>query len=114
MAEMRRLIQGKTITGRHLKKTTESTPPAFLSAAEGDKKGEIHLIWDSCINANSYLLQKCSSLKKPLKWKHEDIINSNYYTVTNLKSNKNYLFRIAVITRFGKSKWSPPVKKKAP
>lgn len=111
---MRRLIKGKTITGRHLKEKTVSNPPAILSAAEGDKNGEIHLIWDPCSNAQSYLLQKCSSLKKPLKWKYEDIINTNNYTVTNLKSNKNYLFRIAIISGKGKGSWSLPVKKKAP
>lgn len=111
---MRRSIKGKTVTGRHLNEKVSSSPPAILSAAEGDKNGEIHLIWDSCSTAHSYLLQKCSSLKKPFKWKYEDVINSNNYTVTKLKSNKNYLFRIAVITRFGKSKWSLPVRKKAP
>lgn len=111
---MRRLTKGKAFTGRHLKEKTVNSPPEIISAAEGDKKGEIHLIWDSCSKAHSYLLQKCTSLKKPFKWKYEDVINTNNYTVTGLRSNKNYIFRMAAIYKDGKSSWSMPVKKRAP
>lgn len=99
---------------RRLKSKLNDYTPKILNAAEGDKKGEIHLIWDPVNTAHSYLLQKCSLLKKPYKWKHEDVIKSNNYTVTKLKSNKSYLFRIASISDKGKSGWSLPVTKKAP
>jgi len=103
------------ITGRRLKSNSINyNEPPILSAAEGDKSGEIHLIWDPCCQASSYIVQKSTSVNKPYKWAYEDVISSNNYTVTNLKSSKNYLFRIAAVSLKGKSSWSLPVKKKAP
>lgn len=94
--------------------TCRSKSPIVLNAAGGDLKGEINLIWEPYEDAEYYLLQKCSSLKKPYSWKIIDIVCTVKYTVTNLKSNRNYLFRISAIKKSGKTAWSSPVTKKAP
>lgn len=99
---------------RHQKTKSRNASPIVLSAAGGDLKGEIHIMWEPCRNARYYLVQKSTSLTKPVKWKYEDIIITSSYTVTNLKSNKKYMFRVAVMTESGRSPWSRPVSKKAP
>ncbi|HMQ78906.1 MAG TPA: fibronectin type III domain-containing protein [Ignavibacteria bacterium] len=99
---------------RHRKTKSISASPIVLNAAGGDLKGEIHLMWEPCKNARYYLVQKSSSICKPARWKYEDIIFSSSYTVSNLKSHKNYMFRVAAMTETGKTPWSRPVLKKAP
>jgi len=106
----------KTVISKRRHNITKSrnASPIFLNAAGGDLKGEINLIWEPDPDARYYLLQKSSSRNKPLRWKYEDIISTAKCTVSNLKSNKNYMFRVAVVTEIGKSPWSKPVIKKAP
>lgn len=99
---------------RHCKTRNRIVSPIVLNAAGGDRKGEINLIWEPDDEAWYYILQRCSELRKPLKWKYEDIISTAKYTVSNLKSKKSYIFRVAVVTESGKSIWSKPVIKKAP
>lgn len=106
--------KNKKISRRHSKTQKNNLSPMVLNAAGGDLKGEINLIWEPAPDARYYLLQKSSSRNKPIRWKYEDIISTAKCTVSNLKSKKNYMFRVAVITEFGKSPWSRPVIKKAP
>lgn len=104
----------KKISRRHSKTQKNNLSPMVLNAAGGDLKGEINLIWEPDKNARYYLLQKCSSLSKPPKWKYEDIVSKASCTVSNLKSNKTYMFRVAFMSESGRSPWSSPVIKKAP
>jgi hypothetical protein len=109
-------MEHKTIAGKKYFKSNENItqPHLLLTATSGDLKGEIDLSWEPVTKANTYILQKCSSAYKPLKWKYEDIVTRSSYTVTNLKSNHWYWFRVGVITSEGRTNWSMPVKKKAP
>lgn len=86
-----------------------------LSAARGDSKGEINLQWDSEESAVSYLIEFAATNKaNDIKWKILDIISEPVYTVRNLKSNKNYYFRVASVYKDGKSELSRKIIKKAP
>ncbi len=111
---MRSSPETSILNWRHDKTKSRSVSPIVLNAAGGDLKGEIHLMWEPCKNARYYLIQKSSSISKPVRWKYEDIIITSSYTVSNLKSNKNYMFRVAAMTQTGKTPWSRPVLKKAP
>ena len=90
------------------------TAPLALSATSGDIDGEIDLIWEPVSNANTYIIQKCSSSVKPLHWLNLDIVAKSSYTVSRLKSNHLYRFRVAAVSHSGQSEWSRPVQKKAP
>lgn len=84
-----------------------------LSAAKGDSKGEINLQWDSVQNAVSYIIEIASlNHSKDKKWKVVDIISDPRYTIKNLKSNKNYYFRISSINEDGKGELSSEIIKK--
>ncbi|MFZ1323404.1 MAG: fibronectin type III domain-containing protein [Ignavibacteria bacterium] len=86
-----------------------------LSAAKGCSKGEINLHWDSDENADSYIIEiACISRSKNTKWEILDIISDSHYTVRNLKSKKDYMFRIASADEKGKKETSPFITKKAP
>ncbi len=86
-----------------------------LSAAKGDSKGEINLQWDSVENAVSYIVEiGNSNCANDIKWRVIDIISDSHYTVRNLKSEKNYFFRVASADRNGKKELSRKVTKKAP
>ena len=86
-----------------------------LSAAKGTSKGEINLQWDSVENAVSYIIEIANtSHSKDIKWKVLDIISESCYTVRSLKSNKNYIFRVAYVNGDGHSELSRGIIKKAP
>ena len=86
-----------------------------LSAAKGDSKGEVNLQWDSVENAVSYIIEVAiPNHSKEIKWKVLDIISESRYTLRNLRSNKEYLFRVAPMSRDGQEKWSEEIIKKAP
>ena len=86
-----------------------------LSAAKGDSKGEINLQWDSAENAVSYIIEIASSkYSKGIKWRVLDIVSDSRYTVRNLKSNKNYFFRVASADGNGQEALSQKIIKKAP
>ncbi len=86
----------------------------YLSATSGDTEGEIDLTWEPSPSANSYLVQKCSDLKNPVKWVNEDVVTKSSYTVSKLKSGRKYWFRVSAISRRGQGPWSNCVVKKAP
>jgi hypothetical protein len=88
--------------------------PGSLNATSGDTEGEIDLIWEPVKGADTYLIQKSSDPKNPLKWIHEDIVAKSSYTVTKLRSRHKYWFRVAAVGRKGQGPWSEPVQKKAP
>ena len=86
-----------------------------LSAAKGNSKGEINLQWDSVENAVSYTIEiALFSHSKKVKWKVLDIISDPRYTLRNLRSNKEYLFRIASMNDDGEKEFSKKIIKKAP
>ena len=86
-----------------------------LSAAKGNSKGEINLQWDSVENAVSYVIEYSNSNNtENLKWKILDIVFDSRYTVKNLKSNKNYFFRILSVDEKGSTETSSNILKKAP
>ncbi|MEZ4691436.1 MAG: fibronectin type III domain-containing protein [Ignavibacteria bacterium] len=92
-----------------------------LSAAKGDSKGEIHLQWDSKENAVSYIIEIAKTFNsnnannaKEIRWKVLDIISNSRYTVRNLRSNKEYYFRVAFVNVDGNKEQSRKVAKKAP
>ncbi|MBP9192577.1 MAG: fibronectin type III domain-containing protein [Ignavibacteria bacterium] len=86
-----------------------------LSAAKGDSKGEINLHWDSVENAVSYVIEIANSNQsKEIIWKVIDIISYPQYTVRKLKSNRDYLFRVASINDNGQGEISGEIMKKAP
>lgn len=86
-----------------------------LSAAKGDSKGEINLQWDSVETATSYIIEiSNSNHTKSIKWKVLDIISDSRYSVRNLKSNRNYFFRVAAVDKIGNGEVSMEIVKKAP
>ncbi len=86
-----------------------------LSAAKGDSKGEINLQWDWDQNAVSYIIEfAILNHSKKIKWQIMDVISGSRYTLRNLKSNKEYLFRVASMNKEGQEKWSEEIIKTAP
>lgn len=85
-----------------------------LSAARGDIKGEINLQWDSVESAASYIIEIAVPHKSKIKWKVLDIISDSRYTVRNLKSNRDYFFRVASVNGEGNGMLSNKIIKKAP
>jgi hypothetical protein len=85
-----------------------------LSAAKGDSKGEINLQWDSVKNAVSYIIEIGNpNQSRVIKWKILDIISDPIYTVRNLRSNREYFFRVAFVNSNGNKEQSRKVIKKA-
>jgi len=86
-----------------------------LSAAKGNSKGEINIHWDSVENAISYIIEIAKpNRSKEIKWEVLDIISDPCYKVRDLKSNKNYYFRIASMNGEGRGEISQKIIKKAP
>lgn len=86
-----------------------------LSAAKGDSKGEINLQWDSVKNAVSYIIEIGNpNQSRAIKWKILDIISDPIYTVRNLRSNREYYFRVAFVNGNGNKEQSRKIAKKAP
>lgn len=86
-----------------------------LSAAKGMSKGEINLQWDFDKSAVSYIIEfSITKSSKDANWKILDITSDSRYTVQNLKSNKNYLFRIASVDGKGRKVLSYDIEKQAP
>jgi hypothetical protein len=83
-----------------------------IYATNGDEKGEIDLQWEAVETAHSYVIQCCAAETKRNIWKHIDIINGSRYTVTGLKPDRSYAFRIASVSKNGQSPWSKPIIKK--
>ncbi|HMQ68350.1 MAG TPA: fibronectin type III domain-containing protein [Ignavibacteria bacterium] len=89
--------------------------PDNLSAAKGNSRGEINLQWDSVESAVSYVIEFSRTIQtRDQKWRILDIISDPHYTVRNLISNKDYLFRIISVDKNGRTEPSSGILKKAP
>jgi len=84
-----------------------------LFATTGDSLGEIDLQWDAVSSARQYVIQLSSAGSRSHHWRYVDIVNGSHYTISGLKPEKLYAFRIAVIGKEGQGPWSRPVVKKA-
>jgi hypothetical protein len=86
----------------------------FIAVTSGDNDGEIDLTWEPVRGANTYVVQKSAGKKEGYRWENIDVIDKSSYTVSKLKSKKEYNFRIAAVTLKGQGPWSEIVTKKAP
>lgn len=86
----------------------------FIAATSGDTEGEIDLIWEPVRGTLTYVVQKSSGNMDEEKWENVDVIDKSSYTVSKLKSRKEYNFRVAALTVNGQGPWSKVVTKKAP
>lgn len=84
--------------------------PESLSATIGELEGEIDLQWDSVKGAKSYVIE--FSPGNAQRWKQIDIVSVSKHTITNLKANTMYYFRIAALTGKKQGPWSEIVNKK--
>lgn len=80
-------------------------PPGSLSAALGEKSDEIDLHWDPVPGANSYAVEVCVN-KKNMKWEMVDVSSVSRYTVTGLKQNTTYCFRVSGLNNDLQGAWS--------
>jgi hypothetical protein len=87
-------------------------PPSSLSATIGEKDGEIDLHWDPVKNANSYAVEMREKDKKQ-NWKLIDIASSSRYTLTSLRHNVTYCFRVSALNNSHQGPWSNVVIKKS-
>jgi hypothetical protein len=82
-----------------------------LFATSGDLPGEIDLQWDSIPGSKAYAVQYRRNIKKT-KWNMIDITDESHYTITGLKSKKEYIFRVAAIYNNKQGDWCKAVTKK--
>ncbi len=97
----------------HLK-AAKYTKKITVFATEGDRKGEIDLIWQPVPGAASYMIQVRTGKSLESRWKEIDIVSRSRYTSAGLKSRTTYSFRIAPLGTKGITIWSEPVIQKAP
>ena len=90
----------------------ELPKPESLSAAEGDKEGEIDLNWDSVRGARSYEI--AISRETTDNWAHSAVAVPSKHTIEDLDSGKKYWFRVAAVGAAGQGPWSDPATKIAP
>jgi hypothetical protein len=88
--------------------------PEALSAAAGDREGEINLSWRKVENSRSYIIQISSDPPSADSWGHAETVTVANKTLQNLTSGKKYWFRVAAIGSLGQSGWSEPATKIAP
>jgi len=91
------------------KKNKFSETVSKITAEAGGLDGEIDLRWKPVRGAERYIIQ--SSAGK--KWREIDIVTKSVYTVTGLKSGREYSFRVAAVGLGGSSGWSESVMKKS-
>ncbi len=84
--------------------------PQSLSATTGELEGEIDLQWDSVKDASSYVIEL--SKNKSERWQQVDIVSHSGHTVTHLRTNTVYHFRIAALNGKKQGPWSEAVSKK--
>jgi len=93
-----------------MKKETNNTS-IHISATPGDLPGEVDLLWDPIPYAKMYVIE--SGKKYSKRRKIVDITTNSNYTITGLKPNTNYVFRVAVINEKGQGPWSREAEKKS-
>ena len=82
-----------------------------INAAKGENDGEVYLQWDSIKGAERYVVQKAGHAPKRV-WKHVDIVTESRCVIEGLKKGKEYLFRVAAVSRNGQNIWSSQISKK--
>lgn len=83
-------------------------------ATEGDRKGEIDLIWQPELSATAYKVQVQINKGRNRKWKDIDIVTRSSCTIGGLKSRCIYSFRVAPVGFKGPGQWSEAVSQMAP
>ena len=86
-------------------------PPSSLSATFGEKEGEVDLHWDSVNGASCYAVELTRNGKK-LNWQIVDVVSSSKYTVTGLRQNAAYCFRVSALDNHQQGPWSNAVTKR--
>jgi len=85
--------------------------PQSLAASLGEMEGEINLQWDPVNGANRYAIELSRNGIKTI-WRMIDIVGSSKYTVTGLKRNKAYRFRVSALNNNHQGPWSDAVTKR--
>lgn len=85
--------------------------PESLSASLGEINGEVNLQWDTVNNANGYVVEYSIESRK-MNWRQIDFVSSSHCTVTGLKRNKVYCFRVAAVNSYDQGPWSRDIKKR--
>lgn len=94
-----------------MRSNEEVTGKINLIATAGEIPGEVDLKWKRVPGATAYAIQ-ISRKRKNAAWSLIDIIDESYYTVSDLKENIEYCFRISVINSHGQEPWCESVTKK--
>jgi Fibronectin type III domain len=81
-------------------------------ATTGDMPDEIDLQWDNVPDARKYIVQITQPRGNYTTWKQIDVVTNSHYTVTGLKRNVKYGFRVAAVMMTGRNMWSSTAIKK--
>jgi len=84
--------------------------PLSVSVCNSDLQGEVNLQWDSVPGAITYIIEFKTDIAN--SWMVADTVISSKCTITGLRTNLLYCFRVAALNAKGQSKWSKTIKKK--
>ncbi len=84
-----------------------------IYATSGDLPGEVDIQWDTIPDAKNYIIRVLMKNGNASRWKMSDIISDSHYTVTELKPNTVYFFRVTAVTGKGRGPLSNIAMKKA-
>lgn len=84
--------------------------PQSVSVCNGDLEREVNLQWDSVPGAITYIIEFKTDTAN--NWIVADTVINPKCTITGLKNNTFYCFRVAALNSKGQSKWSKTIKKK--
>lgn len=80
-------------------------PPASVDVMEVSIDDEVKLKWEHVKGAKNYLVEYKGNIKGQ-KWKQVDFVSGSFCTITGLKKNRKYKFRVAALNSTKRSKWS--------
>ena len=87
--------------------------PLSLSAAEGDKNGQIKLKWKSVKGSKSYIVRRSTDVATEAQWMQEQVVTKAAAISTGLKSGTQYWYQVAAVGAAGQGAWSDPATKVA-
>ena len=87
--------------------------PLNLSAAEGDKNGQIKLKWKSVKGSRSYIVRRSTDVADDAKWLQEQVVTKAAAISTGLSSGTQYWYQVAAVGAAGQGAWSDPATKVA-
>ena len=87
--------------------------PLNLSAAEGDKNGQIKLKWKSVKGAKSYVVHRTTNVADDAQWMQEQVVTKAAAISTGLTSGTQYWYQVAAVGAAGQGAWSDPATKVA-